>query len=84
MDIAIKEKIPAFAQKLLMQINFCCPEMQEALYGKFIVLERDEETFYCVINHVTFSDKSPKRAFWDSMRIAFCPFCGKKIEIEEK
>jgi len=67
----------------LVQVRVCCEMMDEALDGKFIQWEIDEENLYPVIFYVLVTNKSPKGALWDPMRIKFCPFCGKEIKVEE-
>jgi hypothetical protein len=69
----------------LVEVTACCDEMKQALAEKFIkfgeydpVLNGDNEVniFRC--------DPYPEGATWDEMAIRLCPFCGEKIEVEER
>ena len=81
MNIKIK-KFPIIERNPILQGDFCCEEMEQAVTGEFIGLENEEENIYPVIFKVTVTNKSPQGVLWNSMRIKFCPFCGKKINLK--
>ena len=65
--------------------DFCC-ELFEDLYEKQLVIKRSSEA----IIHGTYTiQKEPFRIYIKftkpnlDMRISFCPFCRKKIELED-
>jgi hypothetical protein len=54
--------------------DFCCDDMQSALYHNFVVVS--EESLTLSIRRV---DAYPEGAAVDFMLISRCPFCGKHI-----
>lgn len=67
-----------------MKVNVCCESMEHALDARFISIgyyEYPDKTDNSV--NIFKCYPWPEGAAWDSMKIEFCPFCGKKIEVSE-
>ena len=71
----------------IKEIKYCCDDMKEAFDKKFVGFGDYEDGGYVGFYkantdiNIYFCSPYPEGAFWDAMKINFCPFCGKKIEI---
>jgi len=75
-----------YEYKLLEMGDPCCLAMKEALEADAIGFG---EVHDCILNqnhNINFFDCSPysEGAVWDEYKINFCPFCGQKVETEER
>ena len=65
------------------KITYCCKRMETAFDEHFVVLgEYDGIGNKNADVNITHCSAYPEGAFWDEMKIDFCPFCAEKIEVE--
>lgn len=64
----------------------CCNEMKEALDNEAIGFGEFHDTILNRDHNINFSDchPYPEGAVWEEYQINFCPFCGQKVETEER
>jgi hypothetical protein len=71
--------------QLLEITDVCCKRMNEALDEEAIRFGGFDREISSD-NNINFSKCSPypEGAEWDDYEVHFCPFCGKKVETEER
>lgn len=75
-----------YEYKLLGMSEYCCQEMKEALADDAIGFGEFHDTILNGDCNINFSDcrPYPEGEVWDYYPIRFCPFCGRKVETEER
>lgn len=84
---ALKEKADDVYEYVLLEITEpCCQQMKEALEHDAIKFGEFGESYLNQDCNINFGDCSPyaEGAVWDEYPIHFCPFCGQKVETEER
>jgi hypothetical protein len=86
-DYAFNEKPEDVYEYVLLEMTEpCCQEMKEALEDDAIRFGEFGSSFLNRDCNVNFADcrPYPEGAVWDEYPIHFCPFCGQKVETEER
>lgn len=85
-ETIIGKPTDVYEYRLLEMSEPCCPEMKEALEADAIGFGEFHDTILNRDNHLNFADCRPyeEGAVWNEYPISFCPFCGTRVETEEK
>jgi len=82
-----REKPEAVYEYVLLEMTApCCIGMKEALENEAIGFGEFHDTILNCDCNINFADchPYPEGAVWDEYPICFCPFCGEKVETEER
>ena len=76
----------AYEYILLEMTTPCCEEMRNAMEETAIGFGEFNDTILNQDHNINFADcrPYPEGAVWDFYQIKFCPFCGEKVETEER
>jgi len=75
-----------YEYKLLEITDICCQEMKDALHDNAVGFGVFHDAILNSDKNINFADCSPypEGAVWTEYAINFCPFCGKRVETEER